>query len=290
MKKILTILALMFFISAHAALAEITTTSTLTPIELAIQQADSETLVIFDVDDVLITAKDQILQPAHHKFAQKLEENLESRHSESEAQILWSIIWLTRVNDLVDPQMVSLMNEAQGKGLKVMALTNAWTGAFGKIPSIEDWRINELEGFGYMFKDSWSALKSKTFEALKSKDPKRFPVFKDGIVFTSNLPKGEVLKAFLEHASLSPKKIIFVDDKLKNLKSVEAFCQKAGINFAGFEYTAVAGRPKSLLNEKRSQYQFEVLEREHKWLSDEEADKRIARKEMNSKTEESAHR
>lgn len=275
MKKILTIIALMFFISAHAALAEITKTSTLTPIESAIQNADSGTLVVFDVDDVLITAKDQILQPAHHKFAQKFEESLESRHSEEEAQILWGIIWLTRADELVDPQMVVLIKEAQGKGLKVMALTNAWTGAFGNIPSLEDWRINELAGFGYRFKDSWSAFKPKTFEALKSKDPKRFPVFKDGIVFTSNLPKGEVLKAFLEYAALTQKTIIFVDDKRKHLKSVEAFCQKVGIKFTGFEYTAVADRPKSPLNEKRAQYQFEVLEKEHKWLSDEQADKEI---------------
>ncbi len=275
MQKLFNTMVYYFALDIGIASADITTTPTLAPIESAIQQADSETLVIFDVDDVLITAKDQILQPAHHKFAQKLEESLESRHSEEEAQKLWSIIWLARVDELVDPQMVSLIKEAQGKGLKVMALTNAWTGMFGNIPSIEDWRIKELESFGYTFKDSWGNLASKTFVTLKPKDPKRFPVFKDGIVFTSNLPKGEVLKVFLEYASLSPKKIIFVDDKLKNLKSVEAICQKAGIKFSGFEYTAVADRPQSPLNEKRAQLQNDILEKEHKWLSDEEADIRL---------------
>jgi hypothetical protein len=87
------------------------------------------------------------------------------------------------------------------------------------------------------------------------------------------LPKGEVLKAFLDYAELSPKKIIFVDDKEKNLKSVEAFAREAKIPFIGFQYTAIVDRSKSLLNEKRAQLQFEVLEKEHKWLSDEEADK-----------------
>ena len=273
MKKILTVLAFFSLINFHVALAEITKTSILSPIELAIQHADSETLVIFDVDDVLITVKDQILQSEYEKFLEELNKKLESRTSEEEAQKFWSIIYLTRIDELVDPRMVALIKEAQAKGLKVMAFTNAWTGTFGNIPSLEDWRLNELADFGYTFKDSWSALKPKTFEALKSQDPKRFPVFKDGIVFTSNLPKDEVLKAFLEYASLSPKKIIFIDDKSKNLKSVEAFCQKTGIKFTGFEYIAVAERPKSPLNEKRAQLQFEVLEKEHQWLSDEEADK-----------------
>ncbi|MBX9787187.1 MAG: DUF2608 domain-containing protein [Alphaproteobacteria bacterium] len=273
MKKTLTILAFVFLSGIHATLAEISKTSDLVPIELAIKQADSETLVIFDVDDVLITARDQILQAAHKKFLEGLNKGLESRLSEEEAQKLWGIIWLARSDEPVDPKMVSLIKEAQSKGLKVMALTNAWTGPFGVIPSLQDWRIEELEDFGYVFKDSWKTLKAKTFEALKSKDPERFPVFKEGVVFTCNLPKGEVLKALLDYANLSPKKIIFVDDKEKNLKSVEAFAREVKIPFIGFQYTAVVDRPKSLLNEKRAQLQFEVLEKEHKWLSDEEADK-----------------
>lgn len=274
MKKALTVLVFALFSGIHASLAEIVKTSDLAPIESAIKQTDLETLVIFDVDDVLITARDQILQAVHKKFLEGLNKGLESRHSEEEAQKLWSLIWLARSDELVDPKMVSLIKEAQGKGLKVMALTNAWTGPFGIIPSLQDWRIGELEDFGYTFKDSWKTLKPKTFETLKSKDPKRFPLFKEGVVFTCNLPKGEVLKAFLYYAGLSPKKIIFIEDKKKNIKSVEAFAREVKIPFIGFQYTAVADRPQSPLNEKRAQLQFEVLEKEHKWLSDEEADKR----------------
>jgi FMN phosphatase YigB (HAD superfamily) len=273
MKKILTILAFFSLINFHVALAEVTKTSILSPIELAIQHADSETLVIFDVDDVLITAKDQILQPAHKKFLERLNKDLESRLSEEEAQILWSIIWLARSDEPVDPKMVSLIKEAQSRGLKVMALTNAWTGPFGNIPSLEDWRIDELQGFGYTFKDLWSTLKLKTFKNLKSKDPKRFPVFQEGVLFTCNLQKGEALKTFLQYTGFSPKKIIFIDDKQKHLKSVEAFSKDAGIPFVGFQYTAIAERPRVPLNEERARLQFLILEKEHKWLNDEEADK-----------------
>jgi hypothetical protein len=52
------------------------------------------------------------------------------------------------------------------------------------------------------------------------------------------------------------------------------------IKFIGFEYTAVADRSKVLLNEKRARFQFEVLEKEHKWLADEEADKMRKTREL----------
>lgn len=272
MNKILTVLAFIFLTNIYPAFAHIKQTSNLSPIESALSTADSETLVIFDVDDVLITAKDQILKPDHKKFLERLNRDLENRLSEQESQKLWSIIWLSRSDEVVDSKMITLIKEAQSKGLKVLALTNAWTGDFGNIHSLEDWRIGELEDLGYTFKDSWHTLALKSFESLKSKDPKRFPVFKNGILFTCNLPKGEVLNAFLHYAHISPKKIIFIDDKRKHLESVEAFSKGAGILFEGFEYTAVAKRPKTPLNEKRARYQFEVLEKEHMWLNDQEAD------------------
>ncbi|MBX9697334.1 MAG: DUF2608 domain-containing protein [Alphaproteobacteria bacterium] len=270
--KILTVIGFIFLTNVYPAFAHIKQTSTLFLIEEALKAADSETLVIFDVDDVLITARDQILQPAHKKFLERLNKDLENRLSEQEAQKLWSIIWLTRSDEVVDSKIIALIKEAQSKDLKVLALTNAWTGTFGNIQSLEDWRIGELKDLGYTLKDSWSTLALKSFESLKSKDPKRFPVFKNGVLFTCNLPKGDVLNAFLRYAGLSPKKIIFIDDKRKHLQSVEAFSKDAGILFEGFEYTAVAERPKTLLNEKRARYQFEVLEKEHKWLNDQEAD------------------
>jgi len=275
MKKLVFILVYLLTISCPIVSAEIIKTASLSPMEAALEKADADTLVIFDVDDVLITAKDQILQPPHHKFAESLEKTIENRHSEEEAQKLWSIIWKGRFDEPVNPQLVSLIKDAQLKGIKVMALTNAWTGSFGIIPSLEEWRIQELEGFGYSFKNSWNDTKPKVFINLKPKDPKRFPVFKSGIVFTCNLPKGEVLKAFLLYVGFSPKKIIFVDDKRKNLNSVEAFCHATGKQFIGFEYTAVAERPKIPLNEKRAQLQFDVLEKEQKWLSDNEVDVRM---------------
>jgi len=236
---------------------------------------DSETLVIFDVDDVLITPRDQILQHAFKKELAPVIQAIERRYGKKEEQRFWSIIWLARKNELVEPQVVNIIKELQSRSIKVIALTNAFTGSFGDLPSLEDWRINELAKYDIHFKKSWPMLSDKTFAQLKSEDPMRFPAFKNGILFTCYLSKGDVLKAFLPYAGLIPKKIIFIDDKRKYLESVEGFCKEHNIAFKGYEYTAVADRPRSPLNKARVKLQLQVLEDEHKWLSDEEADQRI---------------
>jgi hypothetical protein len=60
----------------------------LMPIENALQQVDEHTLVIFDVDDVLITAQDQILQPAYKKDLDIFNKKLEDKYSEVKLQTL----------------------------------------------------------------------------------------------------------------------------------------------------------------------------------------------------------
>ena len=47
------------------------------------------------------------------------------------------------------------------------------------------------------------------------------------------------------------------------------------IEFLGIEYTAAYDTKIEQFNAKRAKLQFEVLEKEHKWLSDQEADVRI---------------
>lgn len=86
MKKFVFILVYLLTISCPITSAEIIQTLILAPIETALKKATADTIVIFDVDDVLIIAKDQILQPAYHQFAKKLEDDLESRHLEEKSQ------------------------------------------------------------------------------------------------------------------------------------------------------------------------------------------------------------
>lgn len=290
MKNTFTIfLSLVSFVSAaHATIIE---TATLKSIKQTLELVDKQTLVIFDVDEVLIVAKDQILLSPYKQQLNALNKQLKAKHSEREAQILWSIAFKNRKNELVDQTVIGIFDALKAKDIKTILLTNAWTGAFGTIPLLEDWRIQELKKFGIAV--SWSfpnteliiftnltgvasnKVTSSVASSLESKNGQknsRMPVFKKGVLFTAERDKGNLLRIFLDKVNWHPKKNIFVDDKAKNLDSVQAYCNSAGIQFVGFHYTAVADRKVLPLNEQRAKFQFKVLEKEKRWLSDQDAD------------------
>ena len=84
--------------------------------------------------------------------------------------------------------------------------------------------------------------------------------------------KGAVVDAFLTSVKIMPKRIVFIDDKSKNLESVAEFAKQNNIEFIGIEYTKALEK-KEALNKNTAQLQFEVLEKQKKWISDTEADK-----------------
>ena len=59
------------------------------------------------------------------------------------------------------------------------------------------------------------------------------PWLKDGIILTAEVDKVVVLEYMLRMRKYSPKSIIFIDDQLKNLESLEKFCNKLKIKFHG---------------------------------------------------------
>lgn len=278
MKKFIGFIFVILTCYCNTCFAEIIKTNDIKGIEETLASIDQDTLVIFDVDDVLIVPKDQILQAHNRKYLEKLNQNLEHSVGKENVDIFYSIIFTQRDNGPVDVKIKDIISQLQSKAIKVLALTNCFTGSFGKIKSMEDWRYNELKKHGYHFDLSWQALKPKNFTELEktgkglSAKSSSMPVFKSGIVFTSAVSKGQALKAFLQYAGIAPKKIIFVDDKRKHLESVEEIAKSHDIPFIGIEYTAASDIPASPLNEKRADLQYKVLEKEKRWISDSEAD------------------
>lgn len=282
MTKSLCILLTIVFVIFKTCCAEIIKTSDLDVIKGQLEQADDETLVIFDVDDVLLHPCDKILKMQNKKYLEEtIQTELAKKFTQEQTRIIYSIIFQQRKNVPVDAKLVGLISDLQAKGIRVLALTNCFTGKWGLIDSMEDWRINELSRNGYNFAKSWGEVGPKIFDGL-SKSGKglsakitSLATFKNGVVFSSGVNKGEALKAFLVYAKFMPKKIIFIDDKLKYLESVEKLASELKLPFVGVEYTAVADTVIEPLNKTRAYFQFAVLEKEHKWLSDAEADQRM---------------
>jgi hypothetical protein len=271
MKKIISFIFVILASFHSTCFAEIIKTNDTKIIEQTLQSVDTDTLVIFDVDDVLMHADDQILKSKNADACKVLVKKLKQQVGKDKIQEVTSIILLTRKNSPVDLSMVNIIEDLQKRDIKVLALTNCATGKFGLIPNTENWRIAELSKHGYYFDKSWKNLKDINLKSLMKVTNDANPIYKAGIVFVDQTgAKGPVLDAFLTYATIKPKKIIFIDDKSKNLVSVEEFAKQHNIEFIGIEYTK-ALEEKEVLNTDIAQLQFEVLKKEKKWLSDSEA-------------------
>lgn len=278
-EKFLILLVITIF-CYRSCLAEIITTSDFNVIEDYVKSARDSTLVIFDIDDVLLQSKDFCLknyypdkeQEKSKYFFKKINEQL-SIDQQSE------MIMQIELN-LIDLKMVKLINTLQKNSIKVLALTAKTTGKFGNIPYMENLTIKELHDFGYHFEKSWLNLNDQIFYQITPKSSKEFAMFKQGVLLTNGAAKGNVLKKFLDYAKLHPKKIIFIDDYRKNLESVAYFANKENIIFLGIEYTIAKELNKKTFNEERANFQLDIFKNNNKWLSDQQADQILHKKKI----------
>lgn len=223
-------------------------------------QLDSNSLVLFDIDYTILTPKDAALKPCGRALRKKYLSGLEKVRRER----LLSITALEGEEELVDCEFPSLIKSMQSKNILVLGLTAIESGSFGKISYLENWRLSQLKKFGIEF----SFVNHKNCISLE--DGFSGALFKDGVIFTNQHRKGEVLALFLERAQIKPKKILFIDDSLEQIKGVEIVTEGMGAEFMGFHYKA-----KSLnsceFDEKLGEFQFQHLIDNEVWLSDEKA-------------------
>lgn len=252
--------------------AKIIETTEFSIIESYLQEADINTLVIFDIDEVIIETKDSILKPQNKAHFLKMEEELLTHTSNDEALYFRSIIYQEQEIELVDARILDILNSLKNKGINTTAITYIATGPRGKIARFEDWGLSRLNKLGIDFREL-NNFKDHTFSELPAKHG--VPLTKHGVTFTALESKGLLLAALLKYNSFSPKKIIFIDDKLCNLESVASTCENLGIPFIGIQYLAVIKSNKWEFNEKLAHLQFKTLEKEHRWLSDQEAQRQL---------------
>jgi hypothetical protein len=232
--------------------------------DVTLNDLTSSSLVVFDVDDVLVTPADVLLKPeggAFEGWKQVSQEQLE----ESLSIMLAGTEYL-----LADPNAPEIIDTLTKKGISAMALTSCRTGAFGVIPSMEQWRFDQLNAIGIDF--SPFVAHEHVFVELVDGNAHP-PLFKNGILFCGDFydsrksKKGELLGIFLDHMNLKPDRVVFIDDEEKNLQAVSQELEKRGVLFQGYLFKI----PSVKLDERVAQLQLETLLSQKKWISDKEA-------------------
>jgi hypothetical protein len=241
------------------------------------QTADKDTLVIFDVTDVLLEPSRMLFRTKNSNQLSKILQEFSSRASKKEKEDIFGLI-VQQVFIPIDKRLVGILFDLQGKMVNILALSDVLAGEYGEIEYIKDILVAQLNILDYHFEESWRDTKNADFCTEKGQNIS----FKDGVVFTrtpvSESPKENSVVAFLKYAHLHPRKIIFVSSNQENLKSMEAAIKSSSaINFVGIEYTASRDRDMKPIDEEHAKLQFQILEKEHRLLSDEETQKMLSK-------------
>lgn len=205
-----------------------------------LDKADKNTLVIFDCDEVLITPTDMLFSPANESNYKKTIQYLNKKVGFAKADDILIHMRKQYKFRLLNNELPNIIKKMQDQGVSVLVLTSHWTGEFHDIKSVENLRKNELNQFDFDFKKSWNGIGKMIFYELPAKLPKynvtRYPIFKNGIIFACDLDKGTVLQKFLERIPQKFSKIIFVDDKMRNIRSIKKFCETNNISGKCVQY------------------------------------------------------
>ncbi len=246
--------------NAHS---EVKTIATIQEIRSYIKQTrEGEGIIaLWDVDDTLI-------MPTHEfsfltSFRKKWVLESKAKLSKDRRDFLISQIWLKRKVRMVEPTIHDILEYMNQKGIKSFALTAMYTGKFGAISTIEDWRIKELNNIGFDFVKF--SENSNTFSFPDLKTDRGIPMLKSGIIFTALAYKSIVFHEVLKKLHLIAETIIFIDDDNNNVLSMQKLCAELGFHFYGFIYTAakkIEQQPEDDVIERK---RFDYLEKYGEW-------------------------
>lgn len=271
----------------------ITTTNQISQILHLIQEvADGNSLIVFDVDNVLSIPSDVSIRQKWRVF-EKIQEYCWEKKTELNSQDiarLSEIICLEAERGHVDEKMEEIIKYIEANDLRAVALThcnhdkinyaNIYPGRTqpncgGGLEYAEtwaEWRYECLKKIGIDFKKL-----SHINECYGDRELLTMAKLYNGVILTGGYDKGECLEATLKMIELKPSKIIFIDDHAWNLASVAEACSRLEAEFHGIFYTkALDLEDEYTPYDAREALQAKILMEEGRWLSDTVADEMVA--------------
>lgn len=266
MKKFyLTILMTLVVFSCHAEIKQV---NDMKQVFEYFTDANSKTLAIFDIDMVLVQPSDPAFQMANMKRFGAISKRIMKEVPAEKQMMFLSLMTISSDPVLIDDSTPQLLKQIIQKGIPAMALTANLTGSFGTIKNMEQWRVDSLRCLGIDFSESAPYKTELMFDNLASYRG-YYSSYLNGVLFVNGrvVSKGDAFLAFIEKTKLSPERIVFIDDREDNLKSLEAAIQKLGkpIEYHGLHYIGAQKYPSEMISEEEfeSKWQQFALQAKH---------------------------
>lgn len=231
------------------------------------KEANSDTLAIFDVDMVLIQPKDPAFQMANMKRFSSICKRIIREIPVEKQMIFLSLMTISTESTLIDLRLPQFLDQLAQKGISLMALTANLTGELGSIKNMENWRVDILRQLNLDFSQRAPYQNKIIFQNLPSYRG-NYSTYTNGILFVNGTvcSKGEAFITFLQHADVHPKKIIFIDDREENLKSLEESIKqiKKPIEYHGIHFLGAINYSSEVITEELFEARWKELAEESK--------------------------
>lgn len=262
-----TILMILCIFSCYAQIRQV---KDMKEVSDYLSTADSKTLAIFDVDMVLVQPSDPAFQMANMKRFGAISKRIMKEVPAEKQMMFLSLMTISSEPVLIDECTPKFLNSISQRGIPTMGLTANLTGSFGPIKNMEEWRIKTLRLLGIDFTQSAPYQRSLIFDDLFSYRG-NYSTYLDGVLFVNGttVSKGDAFLSFLKKTGFLPDKIIFIDDREDNLKSLEAAIQtlERPIKYQGLHFLGAQKYPSKIISEEEFESKWQQLSIQAKQLN-----------------------
>lgn len=175
--------------------------------------------VFFDIDNTLISS--------NHFGSEKWEKDLVKEFRKQEqyqstaykrASLFWQAFQMVASPELIEKKLLTLFQELQGIGIPYFLIT-------ARSQSMATITETQLLSLGIELPERGEAdLSLNTSLAV---------LWKNGVIYCGDTPKGLALQNFLLYKKVWPQKILVVDDRRDNLNNIRPVLNKLKIPFCG---------------------------------------------------------
>lgn len=202
-----------------------------------LKEVDEGTLFITDLDNTVVETPQMLGSDQSYDYVVRdLQKKGDSREvAIDKALETWvSVQHVTRVQ-AVEADIPSLFKGLQERGVTVLALT-------ARPLTIVATTERQMKDLGIDFARRPVRCKTRFFRAPRP------ALYERGILYSDRNNKGHVLTRFLRLCRLRPRKIVFVDDKVRNVTNVhrELNARWPKVRHVEFRYGAADARVKAL--------------------------------------------
>jgi hypothetical protein len=250
--------------------AQIRTISSLHEAITDLECLDDRGLVVFDVDETLIVAVDKIQRRPPETITSALKKTYFHDKITDIAQweYLDSIIWKMLGQKLIEPESPALIKALQSRNIRIIALSHMHAGAYCAIENMQEWRYNQLCNLGIDLSVNNSG--DIVFTDLPI-GRLSHPVIYKGIFATSrSCTKGQALAAFIKQLKYKPSSVVFFDDLIEHINTVDHEMELLGIPCIAFHYKATELMQEAI-DQELAIFQYNYLIKHEQWLSDKQA-------------------